>query len=68
MLEGVRTAMNSLKEKKSGMSKDQKKKFAKEFKAKIAEMKTERTRLQKVGKELKAREKGRKTELKKAYK
>lgn len=60
--------MNSLKEKKSGMSKDQKKKFAVEFKAKIAEMKTERTRLQKTGKELRAREKDRKTTLKKAYK
>lgn len=68
MLEGVRTAMASLKEKKSGMSKEQKKKFAKEFKAKIAEMKTERTRLQKVAKDLKAREKNRKTTLKKAYK
>lgn len=63
----IKAAMQSVKDKRSTMTKDQKKKFATVFKAKIAELKTERTRLQGIAKGIKSAEKARKTALKGAH-
>lgn len=60
----IKAAMQSVKDKRATMTKVQKKKFATVFKAKIAELKTERTRLQGIAKGIKSAEKARKTALK----
>lgn len=63
----IKAAMQSVKDKRATMTKVQKKKFATVFKAKIAELKTERTRLQGIAKGIKSAEKARKTALKWAH-
>ncbi len=56
MADKVKESMDNLKNKRSTMSKEQKKKFAKEYAKKIWEMRTERIRLQTEWKKLKAQE------------
>lgn len=68
MLDNLKTAMADLKEKKSGMSKEQKKKFAGEFKAQLAQLKESRKNLQAIQKDLRAKEKNRKNTIRQTAK